>query len=224
MRACAVMLVGGVLNPRCLREINVFVARLVLIVVGVTTRIFFAAIWANSRRCVSIWRGRAPRGNGWRMSEACSGDVLLGPGVDPRNGEPPAVYQARAGGGLFGVWPSALDQHRWTRQHHTRCTGRGFGVWSASRYLHRAGCGFMQSACSIIGGGWSIWPAAWSISPAAVSSSSNGAPDSAARGEIGGAPRTLQRAQKSARPSDFARGSTGPLGGGQRAARRQGGL
>ena len=152
MRACAVMLVGGVLNPRCLREINVFVARLVLIVVGVTTRIFFAAIWANSRRCVSIWRGRAPRGNGWRMSEACSGDVLLGPGVDPRNGEPPAVYQARAGGGLFGVWPSALDQHRWTRQHHTRCTGRGFGVWSASRYLHRAGCGFMQSACSIIGG------------------------------------------------------------------------
>ena len=153
MRACAVMLVGGVLNPRCLREINVFVARLVLIVVGVTTRIFFAAIWANSRRCVSIWRGRAPRGNGWRMSEACSGDVLLGPGVDPRNGEPPAVYQARAGGGLFGVWPSALDQHRWTRQHHTRCTGRGFGVWSASRYLHRAGCGFMQSACSIIGGG-----------------------------------------------------------------------
>ena len=86
------------------------------------------------------------------MSEACSGDVLLGPGVDPRNGEPPAVYQARAGGGLFGVGPSALDQHRWTRQHHTRCTGRGFGVWSASRYLHRAGCGFMQSACSIIGG------------------------------------------------------------------------
>ena len=207
MRACAVMLVGGVLNPRCLREINVFVARLVLIVVGVTTRIFFAAIWANSRRCVSIWRGRAPRGNGWRMSEACSGDVLLGPGVDPRNGEPPAVYQARAGGGLFGVWPSALDQHRWTRQHHTRCTGRGFGVWSASRYLHRAGCGFMQSACSIIGG----------VVDHAV-------PDSAARGEIGGAPRTLQRAQKSARPSDFARGSTGPLGGGQRAARRQGGL
>ena len=44
MRACAAMLVGGVLNPRCLREINVFVARLVLIVVGVTTRIFFAAI------------------------------------------------------------------------------------------------------------------------------------------------------------------------------------
>ena len=207
MRACAAMLVGGVLNPRCLREINVFIARLVLIVVGVTTRIFFAAIWANSRRCVSIWRGRGPRGNGWRMSEACSGDVLLGPGVDPRNGEPPAVYQARAGGGLFGVWPSALDQHRWTRQHHTRCTGRGFGVWSASRYLHRAGCGFMQSACCIIGG----------VVDHAV-------PDSAARGEIGGAPRTLQRAQKSARPSDFARGSTGPLGGGQRAARRQGGL
>ena len=104
----------------------------------------------------------------------------------------------------------------------------------------RAVCGSMQSAIhaassprlhAVCGqstaGGWSIWPAAWSISPAAVSSSSirsKAVPDSAARGEIGGAPRTLQRAQKSARPSDFARGSTGPLGGGQRAARRQGGL
>ena len=94
--------------------------------------------------------------------------------------------------------------------------------------IHAASSPRLHAVCGqSTAGGWSIWPAAWSISPAAVSSSSirsKAVPDSAARGEIGGAPRTLQRAQKSARPSDFARGSTGPLGGGQRAARRQGGL
>ena len=62
------MLVGGVLNPRCLREINVFIARLVLIVVGVTTRIFlprFGRIRAaasrsggDERRAVCLGCGR----------------------------------------------------------------------------------------------------------------------------------------------------------------------
>ena len=177
--------------------------------VGVPTRNFFASI---SRRCVSIWRGRAPRGNGWRLSEACSGDVLLGPGVDPRNGEPPAVYQARAGGGLFGVGPSALDQYREERQQCERSAVGGSGGGQSA--IHAASSPRLHAVCGqSTAGGWSIWPAAWSISPAAVSSSSNGAPDSAARGEIGGAPRTLQRAQKSARPSDFARGGEWPVGG-----------
>ena len=65
------------------------------------------------------------------MSEACSGDVLLGPGVDPRNGEPPAVYQARAGGGLFGVgavgiWISTAGHASITRD--ALAGGSGCGV------------------------------------------------------------------------------------------------
>ena len=186
---------------------------------GLLREFFLPRFRANSRRCVSIWRGRAPRGNGWRMSEACSGDVLLGPGVDPRNGEPPAVYQARAGGGLFGVWPSALQ----SAPLDTPAT--------------RAVCGFMHSAIHAASSS-GLLPSASRYNPprglrlvdAVRLQHHRGGGRSCSHltvrhgGEIGGAPRTLQRAQKSARPSDFARGSTGPLGGGQRAARRQGGL
>ena len=132
-----------------------FCRALVLIVVGLTTRIFFAAIWANSRRCVSIWRGRAPRGNGWRMSEACSGDVLLGPGVDPRNGEPPAVYQARAGAVCLGCgrrhWISTAGHASITRD--ALAGGSGCGVLRATSTARAAASCSPPAASS---GGWSI--------------------------------------------------------------------
>ena len=103
--------------------------------------------------------------------------------------------------------------------------GSGCGVLRATSTARAAASCSPPAASS---GGWSIWPAAWSISPAAVSSSplirSKAVPDSAARGHLGGLLRTLQRVPALPLPRDFARGSTGPLGGGQRAARRQGGL